>query len=127
MWRARQRGCERSCARSWGRKPPTLKIRSMMSTRSKTTVTSDFPDDDQADEAAAEQTVLLMSLEMKHRDEAARQFMVAKRRAAADRLVASQAAIRLVAHRRNMEAARVKQRLEDQDRRVAMAAVAEAR
>jgi hypothetical protein len=99
----------------------------MMSTRSKTTVTSDFPDDDQADEAAAEQTVLLMSLEMKHRDEAARQFMVAKRRAAADRLVASQAAVRPVAHRCNMEAARAERRLKDQDRRVAMAAVAEAR
>jgi hypothetical protein len=63
---------------------------------------------------------------MKRRDEAARQFMVAERRAAAYRLVASQAAIRHAAHRRNMEAVRAERRLKDQDRGVAMAAVSEA-
>jgi hypothetical protein len=51
---------------------------------------ADLPDDGEAEEATAEQRALLASFEMKRRDEAARQFMVAERRVAADRVTAEQ-------------------------------------
>jgi hypothetical protein len=63
---------------------------------------TNLPNDGDAEEAAAEQRALFASFETKHRDEAARQFMVAGRRASTDRVAAEQ-------------------RLEEADRRGAMA------
>jgi hypothetical protein len=48
-----------------------------------------LPDDGEAEEAAAEQRALLMLFKTKCYDEAAHQFMVAERRAAADRVAAA--------------------------------------
>jgi hypothetical protein len=90
-----------------------------------------LPDDGEAEEAAIEQRSLLMSFETQFCDEVARQFMVAERRATVKRVTEAQAAARSAAHRRNIEAARAamevnERRLNEQDRRGALAAVAEA-
>jgi hypothetical protein len=91
----------------------------------------DLPDDGEAEEAAIEQRSLLVSFETQFRDEVARQFMVAERRATAKRVAEAQAAARSAAHRRNIEAARAamavnERHLNEHDRRGALAAVAEA-
>jgi hypothetical protein len=50
----------------------------------------ELPTDPEAAEAAAERRALMASFEMQHRDQSARQLMVAERRVAADRLAAVQ-------------------------------------
>jgi hypothetical protein len=63
-------------------------------------------DDGEAEEDAMEQRALLVSFEMRCRGKAARHFMVAERRAAAERVAEAQATARATAHRRNIEVAR---------------------
>jgi hypothetical protein len=80
----------------------------------------DLLDDGQAEEAAKEQRALLVSFETRCRDEAARHFMVAERRAAMERVAEAQATARATAHRHNSEAARsaaavTEQRLVEED------------
>jgi hypothetical protein len=91
-----------------------------------------LPDDAAAEEATAEQRALLVSLEMQHRDKAARHFMHAERRVAAERLGDTQATAHATAHLRNLEAARAamavaEQRLAEANRSWGLASVAEAR
>jgi hypothetical protein len=61
----------------------------------------------EAEEAAAEQRVIVVSFETHHRDRAAQELMAAERRAAAARLAEDHTAARADAHRRNIKAARV--------------------
>jgi hypothetical protein len=92
---------------------------------------TNWPDDGEAEEAAAEQRTLLAPLESQHRDTAYRLFMVAERRAVAERVAEAQAVARAASHRRNVQAARAamaasEQRLTSRFEGVALAAVAEA-
>jgi hypothetical protein len=65
-----------------------------------------LPDDSEAEEAATEQSALLASFEMQRRNETAWHFIVADRRASAERVAEAHAAAYARAHRRNVEVAR---------------------
>jgi hypothetical protein len=67
---------------------------------------AELPTDEGAEEAAAEQRVIVASFEMQRRDRAVQELMAAERRAASARLAEDHATARADAHRCNIEAAR---------------------
>jgi hypothetical protein len=89
-------------------------------------------DDGEVEEATTEQRALLALFQMQCRNETARHFIVAEMRALTVRVAEAHAAARARTHRRNIEVARgtmaaTEQCHNEEERRGAMVALAEAR